>query len=176
LQIWARDYYGLLNLDLVLRSQSSPASRLLQKTLKERINSSVEKIFRGLDLFLPHGDAYFSYLGFISSQNELKESAIELIDSRIKGELRQTLLPIFSEVHPFDVVRKGREIFRLPADLESVLAEAFFQADPWLKCCTIGAVAAERMTGLKDKVRQACDDINPLVRETAQWALRSWDR
>jgi len=175
LQIWARDYYGLLNMDMVLRAHASSASRLLQKALKEHINSAIEKIFRGLDLFLPHGDAYFSYLGFTSSQNELKENAIELIDSRVKGELRQTLLPIFSEIHPFDVVRKGREIFKLPSDPESVLAEAFFQADPWLKCCTIGAVACERIAGLKDLVRQACEDINPLVRETAQWAMSCWD-
>ncbi len=175
LQIWAREYYGLLNMDLVLRAHGSSASRLLQKALKEHINSAIEKIFRGLDLFLPHGDAYFSYLGFTSPHNELRENAIELIDSRVRGELRQTLLPIFSEIHPCDVVRKGREIFKLPSDPESVLAEAFFQVDPWLKCCTIGAVACERIAGLKDLVRQACDDINPLVRETAQWALRTWD-
>jgi hypothetical protein len=175
LQIWAKEYYGLLNMDMLLHNRQTQASRLLHKAIKERINWSIEKIFRGLDLFLPHGDAYFSYLGFTSNQQELRENAIELIDSRIKGELRHTLLPIFAELHPFDVVRKGREIFKLPSDPQEALSEAFFHSDPWLKCCTISAVLEERMETLKDLVRQACDDINPIVKETALWAIAQWD-
>ena len=174
LQIWANEYYGLLNIDMLLHTGQTPASRLLQKAIKERLNWSIEKIFRGLDLFLPHGDAYFSYLGFTSSQQELRENAIELIDSRIKGELRHTLLPIFAELHPFDVVRKGREIFKLPSDPQKALSEAFFHGDPWLKCCTIAVVLEERMVDLKTLVVQACDDINPVVQETARWTVAQW--
>lgn len=175
LQIWAREYYGLLNLDLLLQNRQGPASRLLQKVVKERLDWSIEKIFRGLDLFLPLGDAYFSYLGFTSSRQDLRDNAVELIDSRIRGELRQTLLPIFAEFHPFDVVRKGREIFKLPADRHSALSELFFHGDPWLKCCTIGAVLGEKLEVLKPRVIQACEDIHPMVRETARWALERWD-
>lgn len=175
LQIWAKEYYGLLNMDLLFHTHQSPASRLFQKAIKERLNWSIEKIFRGLDLFLPHGDAYFSYLGFTSSRQDLRENAIELIDSRIRGELRQTLLPIFSELHPFDVVQKGREIFSLPEDPEKALSEAFFHGDPWLKCCTIGAVCAAQIEELKPLVIQACEEINPVVRETAEWAVRKWE-
>jgi hypothetical protein len=175
LQIWAKEYYGLLNMDVLMHMKQSRATRLLQQAIKERISWSIEKIFRGLDLFLPHGDAYFSYLGFTSNRQDLRENAIELIDSRIKGELRQTLLPIFAEFNSFDVVRKGREIFKLPSDPQKALSEAFFHADPWLKCCTIGAALVERMDGLKDLVSQACDDINPLVRQTATWAIERWD-
>ena len=174
LQIWAKEYYGLLNIDTLLHTRQTPASRLLQKAIKERLNWSIEKIFRGLDLFLPHGDAYFSYLGFTSSQQELRENAIELIDSRIKGELRHTLLPIFAELHPFDVVKRGREIFKLPSDPQKALSEAFFHGDPWLKSCTIAVVLEDRMEDLKGLVTQACDDINPMVNETAKWAVAQW--
>jgi len=175
LQIWGKEYYGLLNIETLLRTRQSPASRLLRKALKERIERCIEKIFRGLDLFLPRGDAYFSYLGFTSSRQDLRENAIELIDTRIKGELRQTLLPIFSGTGPLEVVKKGREIFKLPADPQSALSEAFFQADPWLRVCSIAAVKAEKIEELKDRIRQLCDDINPLVRQTASWALENWD-
>ncbi len=175
LQIWACEYYGLLNIDLLLDPSQRPEYRLLRKALDERLNWGLEKIFRALGLFLPQGDAYFSYLGFTSDRQELREYAVELIDTRIKGELRQTLMPLFAESHPFDVVRRGREIFKLPSAPEAALAETFFKADPWLKCCTIGVVVAERMEKLKDCVRRACEDINPLVRETARWALLRWD-
>jgi AAA family ATP:ADP antiporter len=176
LQIWAKEYYGLLNVDLLLHTSQAGAVRLLQKAIKERLNWSIEKIFRGLDLFLPRGDAYFSYLGFTSPQQDLKETAIELVDSRVRGELRQTLLPIFAELHRSQVVAKGREIFKLPDTRETALSELFFHGDPWLKCCTIGAVAADRMGNLKQLVQQAREDINPMVRETARWALAEWDR
>ncbi|MEJ2146781.1 MAG: Npt1/Npt2 family nucleotide transporter [Acidobacteriota bacterium] len=175
LQIWACEYYGLLNIDLLLDPSPRPEYRLLRKALDERLSWGLEKIFRALGLFLPQGDAYFSYLGFTSERQELREYAVELIDTRIKGELRQTLMPLFSESHPLDVVRRGREIFKLPSAPATALAETFFKADPWLKCCTIGVVVAERMETLKDCIRQACDDINPLVRETARWALLRWD-
>ena len=175
LQIWACEYYGLLNIDLLLDPSRRPENRLLRKALDERLRSGLEKIFRALGLFLPQGDAYFSYLGFTSDRQELREYAVELIDTRIKGELRQTLMPLFAESHPLDVVQRGREIFRLPSRPESALAETFFKVDPWLKCCTIGVVVAERMESLKNHVHQACEDINPLVRETARWALVRWD-
>ncbi len=175
LQIWACEYYGLLNIDLLLEESRTPESRLLRKALDERLNWGLEKIFRGLGLFLPQGDAYLSYLGFTSERQELRDYAVELIDTRIKGELRQTLMPLFAESHPFDVVLRGREIFKLPSDPQSALAETFYKADPWLKCCTIGVVVAEGMEKLKPYVRQACEDIHPLVRETARWALVRWD-
>lgn len=175
LQIWACEYYGLLNIDLLLDPSQRPEYRLLRRALDERLNWGLEKIFRALGLFLPQGDAYFSYLGFTSDRQELREYAVELIDTRIKGELRQTLMPLFAESHPFDVVRRGREIFKLPSAPEEALAETFFKADPWLKCCTIGVVVAERMERLKNCVRRACEDVNPLVRETARWALLRWE-
>lgn len=175
LQIWACEYYTLLNIDSLLSPNEQPEYRLLRKALDERLTRGLEKIFRALGLFLPQGDAYLSYLGFTSERQELREYAVELIDTRIKGELRQTLMPMFAEPHPFDVVRNGREIFKLPSDPQSALAETFFQVDPWLKCCTIGVVAVERMENLKNHVRRACEDINPLVRETARWALMRWE-
>jgi ATP:ADP antiporter, AAA family len=176
LQIWGKEYYGLLNMRVLLRGRQGAACRLLRKVIAERLTWNIEKIFRGLNLFLPMGDAYLSYLGFTGSRLDLRENAVELIDSRIRGELRQTLLPIFAETEDLEIVRKGREIFQLPSDPEAALSEAFFQADPWLKCCTIGAAMAERMEGLKEKVRLACGDINPLVRDTARWALAEWEK
>jgi len=71
------------------------------------------------------------------------------------------------------VVRKGREIFQLPSDPQAALSEAFFQGDPWLKCCTITAVKAEKIEELREQVKQSCDDINPIVRQTARWLWKT---
>lgn len=174
LQMWAKQYYELLNLDLLLEKGKGGAGELLRKTVKERMEWTIEKIFRGLGLFFPFGDAYFSYVGYTSDQEELRENAIELIDSRIKGELRKTLLPIFAETNPGEVARKGRRLFGLSSGLDTILSELLFEGDPWLKCCVIAATAALHLDSLKDRIRQACEDVNPMVRETAHQALALW--
>ncbi len=174
LQIWVREYYELLNLDILMEDRGDGPGRLARKVVRERLDRCTEKIFRGLELFLPPGDAYFSYLGFTGDAPELRENAIELIDLRIRGELRETILPIVTGYNQTEVAQKGRTLYRLPSDLERGFSEVLFQADPWLKCCIIATVKAEGISNLKDRVRQALEDIDPLVRETAQWALETW--
>ncbi|MFQ5737922.1 MAG: Npt1/Npt2 family nucleotide transporter [Acidobacteriota bacterium] len=174
LQIWARQYYELLNLDLLLDQEDGGAGRLLKRALLERMDWGIEKIFRGLELFLPPGDAYFSYLGFTSDERRRRENAIELIDARVRGELRQTLLPIFAAHDRSEAATAGRALFHLPTHLDAVLSNALFLADPWLKCCIIAAVRALDRKRLRRRLEQICQDIDPLVRETAEWALADW--
>ncbi len=175
LQTWVREYYELLNLDILLEDGGGRARRLVRKAVRERLDRCTEKIFRGLELFLPPGDAYFSYLGFTGEAPGLKENAIELIDLRIRGELRETILPIVTGYNQREVVESGRELYQLPSDLDRVLSDVLFLADPWLKCCIIAAVRAEGKESLRPRVLQAGEDVNPLVRETAQWALETWE-
>lgn len=176
LQLWAKEYYELVNVALLLGEGNGSAWRLLHKAVKERKNWTLEKIFRGLALFFPRGDAYFSYLGYTSDQKELRENAIELIDSRIKGELRYTLFPIFEEYTEAEVARKGRQLFKLSSDLNEILADALFESDPWMKCCIIAGAASRPLQGLKHCIQQACEDVDPQVREAAQWALVNWGK
>jgi hypothetical protein len=174
LQVWAREYYDLVNLEVLLGSRVDKVGRLLKKAVRERIEWGVEKMFRGLELFLPPGDAYFSYLGFTSNEQTLKENAIELIDLRIRGELRQTIQPIFRAHSRMEIVRTGRRLFGLSSNLEHVLADALFSADPLLRCCIITALKCQGLGHLKDRVEQATGDIHPVVRDTAEWALDTW--
>ncbi len=174
LQIWAREHYELTNLNRLLGQCRESEERLLRKAVRERIGWGVEKIFRGLELFLPPGDAYFSYLGFTSDDKVLRENAIELIDIRIKGELRQTLIPIFTARNSKEMQQHGQRIFGLSSEYEKVFSDALFTADPWLKCCIIAAVRSKNSDALKARVEQSLEDFHPLVRETAQWALRTW--
>ncbi len=174
LQIWVREHYELLNLDLLTGRPQSRCERLLKKAVRERLDWGTEKIFRGLELFLPPGDAYFSYLGFTGNEPGLRENAIELIDLRIKGELRQTILPIITGHSQREVVQIGRRLYRLSEDLAKVMSDALFLADPWLKCCIIAAIKARGQERLRGRIRQAGQDSHPVVRETAEWAIETW--
>lgn len=173
-QIWVKQYYELLNLSIYLETHGGLACRLLGKAVEERIAWKVEKIFRALGLFIPPGDAYISYLGYTSDQARLRENAIELIDIHIKGELRKTLLPVFSADNRHEVAAQGQAIFNLPRKAHILIADMVHEGDPWLKCCIIAATATHTIDDLKEMVRRARSDLNPLVQETAEWALRVW--
>jgi len=117
------------------------------------------------------GDAWFSYIGFKSDDPELRENAVELIDTRIRGELRQTLLPLFADGSQTDIAFEGQMIFQLPSNLEDALSEALFGGDPWFKCTIIAELASQKTQNWKERVKRALEDISPMVKETAQWAL-----
>ena len=174
LQLWSKQYYELLNMDLALGEASTPALRLLRAAVRERLEWTIEKIFRGLGLFFPVGDAYYSYLGYTSDSRELRANAVELIESRLPGELKKTMLPIFSEGETPEIARIGRRIFGLASELPRILGEALFERDPWLKCCILAAMAELGPRGYEPSVRQALEDIHPRVSETADWVLEAW--
>jgi len=182
---WARQYYQARNLESIIPSgpdrgkeraggsrENTPAWRLLQKVVRERQSWSVEKIFRTLDLFLPRGEGFLSYLA-MDDRTLVRDNAIELIDLRLKGEAKQVLIPIFGEKDRREQVKIGRRLFGLPADKESVIREALFDADPLVRSSVLAVVGAESLMGLVDEVRNASRDSNKLVRETAELVLRN---
>ena len=175
LQIWAREHYELINLELLLGGDGERGTRrLLQKTVTEHIDWGLERIFRGLALFLRDADAHSSYRAYVGDETVLREHAIELIDSLVKGELRQTIMPILTEESAEKKAEIGRSIFRLSDNLEQVFSDALFQVDPWLKCCLLAWIKGEGKSGLRERVVDACEDRNAIVRETARWALSTW--
>ena len=85
----------------------------------------------------------------------LREHAIELIDSLVKGELRQTIMPILTEESPQKKAEIGRRIFRLSGNLEQALSDTLFQADPWLKCCLLAWIKGRRQVRA-ERARGGC--------------------
>jgi len=196
---WARQYYEARNLESIVpaevarrRSRSErhqpeeaalgtgtakdPASdrrawRLLWKVSRERQSWTVEKIFRTLDLFLPRGEAYYSYLA-MDDRTMIRDNAIELIELRLRGEVRHVLLPIFGEKDREEQVRIGRRLFRLPSERDGVLREALYDEDPLVRTSVLAVIGEERVDRLREDVQRICQDPNKLVRETAQWVLQ----
>ncbi|MFB3905572.1 MAG: HEAT repeat domain-containing protein [Acidobacteriota bacterium] len=185
---WAREYYQARNLESVVppdfdSRREAPARpprnvrawRLLLKVVKERESWSVEKIFRTLDLFLPRGEGYLSYLA-MDDRTMIRDNAIELIDLRLKGEAKQVLIPIFGERDRKEQVKIGRRLFGLPAEKEAVIREALFDADPLVRSSVLAVVGEERLSGLLEDVQKAGQDPNKMVRETAELVLHNWNR
>jgi len=172
---WARQYYQTANIVAVADRKNSPAWRLLKKAAAERCSWSVEKIFRTLELFLPRGDAYLSYLAIKGDRKQLRDNAIELIELRLKGEIKQALLPIFAvnETREDEQINLGRELFALPSHPPEVLRDGLFFSDSLVKCCIMAVIREQRLVELREGVEHFANNAHPLIRETAQWALQS---
>jgi AAA family ATP:ADP antiporter len=177
IDVLARQYYGLASLESIKEENEGSGWKLLRRTLSERKTQILEKVFLTLDLFLPRGDAYYSYQILTRDRDELRDHAIELIDAQLNPHLKQTMLPLLTEQNVEELARTGRRLYQIPDAPAAILSEAILEADPWLRCCLMAAVresaihAGKGRGELMESVRRCCDDINPLVRETAIWTL-----
>jgi AAA family ATP:ADP antiporter len=173
-QFWARQYYSLVNLESVNQS-SGPGEKLLCKALDERKKSIIERIFRTLDLFLPKGDAHYCYRVIIEKRLDLRDHAIELIDTQLDFRLKAILLPLLAESSCAELALAGRRLFNFSDTADAVFSEALMETDPWIRCCVLAAIREWRQVnrGIFESVQRCCGDDNALVRETARWAMES---
>jgi ATP:ADP antiporter, AAA family len=170
LSLCAKQYYRVANLQTAFDATEGPESALLRKLTEERALWTIERIFRTLELFLPSGDAYLSYLAFTGDRKMLRDNAIELVELRLRGEIKKIMLPIFSEEDAEAVAEAGRRLFGLPSEPQAVLRDSLYEADPILKACILATMKG-RIASFRDTAAQLRSDIHPLVRETAQWVL-----
>jgi hypothetical protein len=179
IELWARQYYGYLNLESVQEQYGGNSWRLLRRALSERKDWTLEKVFLTLDLFLPRGDAYYSYQILTRERGELHDHAIELIDAQLSPRLKQVVLPLLTERNHAELAGIGRRLYRLPSDPGEIILDALLEADPWLRCCVLAAVCesaiskGEARLELIESVHRCCGDVNPIVRETAFWVLEN---
>ncbi len=173
-EFWARQYYSLVNLESTNQS-SGPCEKLLCRALDERKRNIIERIFRTLELFLPRGDALDCYRVIIERRLDLRDHAIELIDTQLNSRLKAVLIPLLAESSCADLAQAGRKLFNFSDTVDVIVSEALMERDPWTRCCILAAIREWRQVdrGIFESVQRCCGDINALVRETALWTMES---
>ena len=105
----------------------------------------------------------------------VRDNAVELIELRLRGEVKQAMLPIFAERNPRQVVTTGRRLFGFPSDRDAILRDALHDEDPQLRCAALAIIREESWSQFADDVRNLAADKNRMVRETAVWALETFE-
>jgi AAA family ATP:ADP antiporter len=149
--------------------------RLLVRTLRDRLDRGLERIFRLLGLNYPARDIYNAYQVVTSGKSALRAHAIEFLDNILDPRLKRAVLPIvegsYSETLPGDVR------LRFEFTSESERLEALLEVDDvWLKTCALYAIASIGETKPLWSIRQYTGHADPMVRETAEYALRRLQR
>ncbi|UCE25032.1 MAG: HEAT repeat domain-containing protein [Candidatus Zixiibacteriota bacterium] len=167
-----RGYYEILQLIDIHCADDTDASKLMVKSLREKLDQNLERIFRILGLSYPPGDIYNAYLGIVSSRQDQRASAIEFLDNLLKSNVKRYLLPILDESSVDKIIRKGQDLFGIRfADKDEALLALIDGRDHWLKVCAIYCCRDQKSDRINKAVEAALHDREPIVRETAALVL-----
>jgi AAA family ATP:ADP antiporter len=149
------------------------ARKLLIRALEERLDKNLERIFRLLGLRYSAQDMFSAYKGVVSDQNDLRANALEFLDNVLDRYLRRYILPIVEEAHAAEAIEELRREFGVEdIDQKKMLKELLEGDDNWLRICALYVISALNEKECAPLVATLKDDSDPIVRETAQFALR----
>jgi AAA family ATP:ADP antiporter len=167
-----RHFYEVLQIMNSQNGNETAESLLLQKALRERLDANLEKIFRLMGLRYPPRDIYNAYLSVVSNQRIERAKALEFLDSLLSANIKKFVLPILDEISPEVTARKGRELFNLGINSKEESLVALIKGNNiWLRVCAIYNVINTKSASLIALVKDALNDHDPIVRETAKLVL-----
>ncbi len=149
------------------------ASDHVKEGLLHAIEQEQERIFRLLDPLMPDADLKSVYLALRSQNRTLRANALELLDNVLSPNLRALVVPLFdAQVTTAERVAIANELVGAEVRSPEEAALAMLSSeDPWLRACGVYAAGALRLVGLRPKVAQLAQAVDPLLRETAKAAL-----
>ncbi len=165
-------YYQLLFSVHSEQAQPGPGRELLIRTLEERLDQTMERIFRLLGLRYPTEDIYDAYQASRSSKSGRRSGALDFLDNILERSFKRTILPVLEE-SSWDRLRLlGEELFGLEAlSIEQSLRGLIRSDDRWLKIVALYRAAELQLKPLEAEMRMAEQDPDPVVVETAKLAL-----
>jgi hypothetical protein len=151
--------------------RGASAERLLCVALEERMEQSLNRVFRRLALLYPPQNILAAYQGVTSGQTRPRGNAIEYLENALTPEHRSLVLPLVDDTGDEGRLRLGEQRFGIrPAAYERTLEEIIRSDDSWLRACALFVAGARKEKSLLPLVESNLQTLNALVRETASWA------
>ena len=170
-------YYQLLLSRESDKADEGPGRMLLVRTLEERLDQTLERIFRLLGLRYPLEEIYDSYRGVRSSNIQRRAAALEFLDNALATPLKRVILPVLEETSLERLRPVAKEVFGLQAfTSEQCLQEWMRGDDPWLKIVALYRAGELPMRSLEAEMRSARSDPDSRVSETATFSLNRMER
>lgn len=173
----AKRYYAFLSSAQADSASEGPGRTLLVRTLEERLDQSLERLFRLLGLRYPPEEIYDAYQAVRSSRAQRRAAALEFLDNTLEGPLKRVLLPILEESSWDRLQPLAKEHFGLDAlSPEQCLGELIGSDDRWMKIVALYRAAELQLSSLEAVMRSAGTYPDPWVMETAKLALARINR
>jgi AAA family ATP:ADP antiporter len=171
-------YYFELNAGLAPfreYTNAGRAAKLLARTIEERLEETLERLFRLLGLRYPPREIYSAYLAVANGKNGDATAALEFLDNILERNLKRIFLPLLDA--PEHLLERGRDLFGVEVrSAEAAIRELIRSHDPWLVACAIAAAAELNLRSLAPDIAVAAQDAVEDVAEVARAAERHWQR
>ena len=153
--------------------QLKKARKLLIVALEEKLDNSLERIFRLLGLKYPPKDMYNAYLGLKSNKSNLRANSIEFLDNVLETYLKKILIPIVETSKAEIQLNKTQKLFGVDIPTESECFNMILQGDDdWLKVCALYLIATLSYDKFIDSIGKLIEAPDPMVKETAEYCLK----
>jgi AAA family ATP:ADP antiporter len=143
-----------------------------RRAVRERLDRQLEIIFRLLGIIYAQKDIYLAYAALKGRHSDKRIPAIEFLDGILEADIKSLILPLLEEAEQQRLLTRAARLFnlRIPGHMEAIKS-LLAQPDPWLKMCSLHAIGSDRISELEPQCMQLTQDMDPRVREMANWAL-----
>jgi AAA family ATP:ADP antiporter len=164
-------HYAELNaaLEPFREDSGQPATRLLARSIEQRLHDTLERLFRLLGLRYPARQIYSAYRAFQGRNHEDAVAAMELLDNVLERDLKRILLPLLDA--PDHLLEAGRELFGVEVpSTEAAIRDLIRSRDPWLVACAMAAAAEMQLRSMAGEIARASETAATEVAEVARSA------
>lgn len=161
------NYFNLLAIKAI-QPKGRPNSILL-RALSEKMDQTLERMFRLLGLVYIQKDLYSSYLALKSISSDKRSAAVEFIDNILSSEHHKYIFPIVDDISEQRKMETGYDLFNIEkVKYDQALIKLFNDSDRWLKTCAIYSVSPVCPANLQKRVDEYTRSDDPIYRETAE--------
>jgi CRP-like cAMP-binding protein/HEAT repeat protein len=173
----ARQYFNYLSLrhNLFGRQQALPTDSLLAQALDEKLERTLDRLFRLLSLMYPWKDIRAARWTLQHGDTRARSGALEYLDNLLTGQVRKQVMPVIEEMPTEEKVRRGNVLLKTrPRDVEETLLQLINDDDQVVAATAIDVVRQQKMWSLGEDIEHvlAHRDVRDwYVFEAASWAL-----
>jgi ATP:ADP antiporter, AAA family len=156
-----------------LRGQLKEDEPVLQ-AMHHAMEQELERIFRLMNLLLPHVGLHDAYVGLRSTSTLVRANSLELLDNVLEPELRQVLVPLLdAQVTTDERIELANRLVGAPLDTaEQAVATLLSSEDAWLQSSAVYAVGALKLHDLADELQRFDDTADPVLKQSLRAARR----
>ncbi len=166
-----------------VRWRSGVEPNLLQQLLAERIEGHLINLLDLLTLLSDDDEVVAVWRGLLARNDRYRGHALEYLDTVLPPTLRRAVLAVIDDLPIDERLRLARrnlgiEVRSRTETLRELVTEPEpgDETSPWISAAAMQLVASGRESSLYQELAQLSKEDgegHPLLRETAQWALRS---
>jgi AAA family ATP:ADP antiporter len=140
--------------------------------MRHAMEQELERIFRLMALLFPATGLHDAYVGVRSSNPNVRANALEFLDTTLKPELRQVLVPLLdSYVTMEERVALANRFVGAPLETPAQAVETMLASeDAWLRSCGVYAIGALQLHELEPALDQFESATDTVLKEAVRSA------